>query len=340
MDLMRPFTMGTSYFGNRMVQHVKKDLETLKKEGYTDILHTVSENDLKFYRGTMKEIIEASKKEGFTVTVSPWSIGLVFGGEAFSEFHILHPEACQVTQHGKQLPQACFNHPEFRKFMKDWVDAVKKMGADAILWDEPHWAGNGGWYSIKDDEWTCRCKTCQGIFEEKSGRQMPGEWSTDVEEFRKDSMIDFLKEMTDYAKGKDFTNIICFFPNRRKFEVPSEWEEAACLEGVDVFATDPYWVGANYEVEKFISFYVEQAIRIAEANNLKVQLYIQNFRIEEGKEHQVETAVRVGWEKGIRHFYTWGFNSCGHMSFLASDRPEKAFENYHGTLRKLKSKKG
>src|SRR5690625_7294101 len=102
MEVEKVTTMGTSYFGNRMIQHVKKDLEELKTKGFTDILHTVSENDLKFYRGTMKEIIQLSKSMGFTVTVSPWSIGLVFGGEAFSEFHIHYPEACQVTQRSEE----------------------------------------------------------------------------------------------------------------------------------------------------------------------------------------------------------------------------------------------
>src|SRR5690625_1478576 len=325
-------TMGTSYFGNRMIQHGKKDLEELKAKGFTDILHTVSENDLKFYRGTMEDIIQLSKEMGFTVTVSPWSIGLVFGGEAFSEFHIHHPEACQVTQEGKKLPHACFNHPDFRRFMKEWVDAVSEMGADYILWDEPHWAGQGGWYFIEDKEWTCRCEACQTSFLKTFGYDMPAEWNPDIENFRKDVMIDFLDELSRYALGLKVKNIVCFFPDRKNLVVPPEWEKAAGLEAVEIFATDPYWVGADFAAQEFVDFYVKAAVDIAEKTETKPQLYIQNFRIAAGKEGDVSKAVEAGWNYGIRDFYAWGFNSCAHMSFLRSDHPEMAFRAYYETV--------
>jgi len=325
-------TMGTSYFGNRMIQHVKKDLEELKIKGFTDILHTVSENDLKFYRGTMKEIIQVSKEMGFTVTVSPWSIGLVFGGEAFSEFHIHHPEACQVTQEGKSLPQACFNHPVFRGFMKAWMDAVSEMGADYILWDEPHWAGQGGWYFIEEKAWTCRCEACRQTFLKVYACEMPAEWNEDIENFRKDVMIDFLDELSRYALGLKMRNIVCFFPNRKKLIVPPEWEKAAGLEAVEIFATDPYWVGSNFAADEFVDFYVKAAVDIARRTGTKPQLYIQNFRIAEGKERDVSKAVEAGRKNGIRDFYAWGFNSCAHMSFLRSDNPDIAFAAYYKTV--------
>lgn len=325
-------TMGTSYFGNRMIQHVKKDLEELKTKGFTDILHTVSENDLKFYRETMGEIIQLSKEMGFTVTVSPWSIGLVFGGEAFSEFHIHHPEACQVTQKGKSLPQACFHHPNFRGFMKGWVEAVSKMGADYILWDEPHWAGQGGWYFLEENEWTCRCEACRDSFVKAVGYEMPMEWNKDIENFRKDVMIDFLDELSKYALELGLRNIVCFFPNRKQLAVPPEWEKAADLGAVEIFATDPYWVGSDYTAEEFVDFYVKAAVDIAGRTGTKPQLYIQNFRIPGGKESDVRKAVEAGWKHGIRDFYAWGFNSCAHMSFLRSDNPEKAFKAYYETI--------
>ncbi len=329
-------TMGVSYFGNRMIQHVERDLKELKAKGFTDILHTVSENDLKFYRGTMEEIIQLSKEIGFTVTVSPWSIGLVFGGEAFSEFHIHHPEACQVTQGGKRLPQACFNHPVFRGFMKKWADAVSGMGADYILWDEPHWAGQGGWYFIGQNEWTCRCEACRDSFIKAFGCDMPAEWNEDIEQFRKDVMIDFLDELSKYALGRGVKNIVCFFPNREKLIVPPEWEKAAGLEAVEIFATDPYWAGSKFAAEEFVDFYVKAAMDIAGRTGTKPQLYIQNFRIPGGKESDICSAVEIGWKNGIRDFYTWGFNSCAHMSFLRSDHPEKAFKAYYETvLRKV-----
>ena len=55
---------GCSYFGVRIVRHVRRDMADLAARGYTGVLHTVSENDLAYYRGTMAEIVEASHAEG------------------------------------------------------------------------------------------------------------------------------------------------------------------------------------------------------------------------------------------------------------------------------------
>ncbi|MEC5422937.1 hypothetical protein QGM71_05425 [Virgibacillus sp. C22-A2] len=315
-----------------MLSHFERDLDELKEKGFTDILHTVSENDMKFYKGTMKDFIKKSKEKGFTVTVSPWSYGLVFGGEAFSEFPILYPEACQVTQDGRKLPNACFNNLEFIHYMKVWISAVSDMGTDYILWDEPHWAGGGGWYALKEGEWSCRCEKCCQRYQEIYEEEMPLLWSDRIQSFRKRSMVDFIQEVSSYSKKKGIKNIICFFPNRINFEVPNEWEAVASLESIDIFATDPYWVGSNYSSKEYVEYYVEQAVKIGDKVGKEVQLYIQNFRIEAEEEYKVKEAVEVGLQYGINYFYTWGFNSCAHMSFLASDNPELAFLQYYQTL--------
>src|SRR5690625_675664 len=195
--------IGTSYFGNRMIHHFNEDLDSLISEGFTDILHTVSENDLKFYRNTIKDFIQLSKAKGLTVTVSPWSYGLVFGGEAFSEFAFLYPDACQKTQHGVTLPNACFNHSAFVAYMKNWIDHVIEMGADYILWDEPHWAGDGGWYPLKNNEWSCRCQTCQHYFERMFNEPMPYIWSNKISIFQKESMVRFIDRKSEYSKRSE-----------------------------------------------------------------------------------------------------------------------------------------
>ena len=44
----------------------------LAARGYSGVLHTFSENDFAYYRGTMREIVEASHDVGLTVQASPW----------------------------------------------------------------------------------------------------------------------------------------------------------------------------------------------------------------------------------------------------------------------------
>ena len=58
---------GSSYFGVRIVRHVRRDMADLAARGYSGVLHTFSENDLAYYRGTMAELVAASHELGLEV---------------------------------------------------------------------------------------------------------------------------------------------------------------------------------------------------------------------------------------------------------------------------------
>ncbi|MCX7765746.1 MAG: hypothetical protein N2246_03455, partial [Candidatus Sumerlaeia bacterium] len=77
--------LGVSYFGNRILRYVEQDMRTLARLGCTFVVHTFSENDFYFYRGTMQEIVALSHAAGLTVYLDPWGVGKVFGGEAFTQ---------------------------------------------------------------------------------------------------------------------------------------------------------------------------------------------------------------------------------------------------------------
>jgi hypothetical protein len=63
----------------------------LAERGYGGVLHTFSENDFAYYRGTMAEIVAISHDEGLFVQASPWGLGRTFGGEAESRWVAFHP---------------------------------------------------------------------------------------------------------------------------------------------------------------------------------------------------------------------------------------------------------
>src|SRR3954453_9620022 len=123
---------GCSYFGVRVVRHVRRDMEDLAARGYTSVLHTFSENDLAYYRETMGQIVAVSHDAGLDVQMGPWGLGNTFGGEAESRWVVLHPDAWQVLDDGTRVGAACLNQPSYRAFCREWADAALEAGTDYV----------------------------------------------------------------------------------------------------------------------------------------------------------------------------------------------------------------
>ena len=76
---------GVSYFGVRNPQHFQRDLEDIARLGFTSIIFTFSEEDHRFYQGSLTEFVRRTHQQGLKAFVDPWGVCGVFGGEAFSE---------------------------------------------------------------------------------------------------------------------------------------------------------------------------------------------------------------------------------------------------------------
>ena len=151
---------GVSYFGVRIPRHARRDLEDIAARGYTAVLHTFSENDLAYYRGTMAEIVAGSHELGLEVQMCPWGVGRTFGGEAESRWVTFHPEACQVLDEGRCVAAGCLNNPAYRAFCKEWADAALEAGTDYVFWDEPHWTVPEHVGVDDPERWACVCQIC------------------------------------------------------------------------------------------------------------------------------------------------------------------------------------
>src|SRR3954453_9761514 len=119
---------GCSYFGVRIPRHVRRDMADLAARGYTGVLHTFSENDLAYYRETMRELVEASHAAGLTVQASPWGLAGPFGGGAESPSVGRRPGECQVLDGARRVGAACLNSPISRWFGREWADWVLDCG--------------------------------------------------------------------------------------------------------------------------------------------------------------------------------------------------------------------
>src|SRR5690349_16380766 len=99
---------GVSYFGNRFLSHAKDDLKRIA-DCSDYVVHTLSEADMSYHKKVMNSICNESRKLGLEVWADPWSLGGVFGGEAFSRFLMEHRDAWQVMSDGRVMPSACLN---------------------------------------------------------------------------------------------------------------------------------------------------------------------------------------------------------------------------------------
>src|SRR4051794_3469013 len=101
--------LGCSYFGNRILNHVREDMRELRDMGCTYVVHTFSENDMLFYPDTIRQMVDITHEAGMEAHIDPWGVGRVFGGEAFSNFASQNVDAMQMVSDGKPVGSACPN---------------------------------------------------------------------------------------------------------------------------------------------------------------------------------------------------------------------------------------
>jgi N-acetylmuramic acid 6-phosphate etherase len=305
---------GCSYFGVRIVRHVRRDMADLAARGYTGVLHTFSENDLAYYRGTVAEIVAASHDAGLHVQVSPWGLGRTFGGEAESRWVAFHPEECQVLDDGRRVAAACLNSPAYRAFCKEWAAAALDAGVDDIFWDEPAWVVP--WHVGVDDDarWTCRCAHCA----ERFGGAVPGELTPEVRAFREASVADFLREVVAFVSAAGGANTICLLPATAGTQGISDWNTVASLPGLTTFATDPYWKHWNEPAGPFVQRFARLLRETCDRHGVGAQLWVPSFGLTREEIPELEAAIAAARAEGVDDLWTWGYEACGHMTHLAT----------------------
>lgn len=325
-----PTEFGTSYFGVRNRTHALEDLDRFAETGLNAVLHTYSERDQRYYEETMADIVSASAERGFTTYVNPWAVGRVFGGEALSEVVGRNPEVRQVTGAGEPVYAACFNHPAFRSFMREWTRSAAGLGADYLFWDEPHWF-LPAWSDreFPDGTWACRCEHCQQAFEEAYGSEMPREATEEVQAFKAESLLSFLREMMDVASEAGAGNAVCLLPSVDADHGLEDWETLAREPDLDVLATDPYWAAfGEPDAAAFVGRFAEKVATLADAHDLRSQIWIQGFRLEADSTGDVRAATRAAVEADVDSVFMWGYDACASISSIAPAEPEAVWDAY------------
>lgn len=357
---------GVSYFSSRVLRHFELDLREMIEHGCTYVVHCFTETDLAYYRDAMKGIVGATKEAGLEAWLDPWGVTGIFSGETFTRFPLDHPETWQVLSDGRRAPAACPNHPETRKFLREWVDACAYVGGDVLFWDEPHfWVGL--WRGDLSGAWACRCDECQRRFRDEFSGEMPVEFTPEVRSFRERSLIDLLTELSRYGHQKGLRNALCLIPTdleahgfpesgarlKRALETRlgdapkgsleamlhfgvGDFDSAASIPDLDIFGCDPYWYLFGADAERFMRVYSEEAAEASRKHGRDLQLWVQAFSVPEGREEELRTGLRVAEEVSATHVAAWSFEATASMSQIACARPEVVWGILGEEFRRLK----
>ena len=301
--------VATSYFGNRIVRHVETDVRRLRTQGFDILVHTFSENDLRFYRETMKEIVKATHESGLEVWIDPWGVGGVFGGEAFSDAALRHRHWLQVDASGNQLPACCPSNPGFQAFIRHWIEAALETGADAVFWDEPHFYSNN-----KNEPLGCHCKYCRELAEQNQP-----------------AIGSFLREVCSRVKNAGSKNVVCVLPSSLQ-DQRTDW-----LQSVTNLGSTPFWSLHDADPEQYVTDVGAQVKQAASRAGIQTHLWIQGFRIPAGKEEEIQRSTVAAAKLGVDVIAIWGFDGCEAMSALACERPQIAWASFLAAIRALTS---
>ncbi len=327
---------GVAYHGNRILKHIEEDMRDIVQHNMNLVVHMLSHTDWDRHRAIMKEVVDISQGLGLEVWVDNWGLAGPPGDK--SHFLAYYPGSHQVYNDGEMDPvRACLNSPDFRRFTREWVGVVEEIGGETILWDEPHLVGQEV-VDGRPKRWTCRCATCQELFAERYGHQMPTEFDAEVAEFRLWSIIDYFRDVTSLSAERGIKNAVVVMLGEGIGINLSTVEEIAKIETMDNVGSDPYWYGRE-GVDPYQHVYqsTRENLRVSDAYGKDHNLWIQGFAVPPGREEEIILATDAAYDAGARTILVWGFRGSESNDYRAR-QPEMTWQIIGEAMRRIRNR--
>ena len=91
----------------------------------------------------------------------------------------------------------------------------------------------------------------------------------------------------------------------------------------------------SLEVGKFVGYFSQKTQDLCKKYGKEGQIWIQSFKIPEGREQELTIAIDTAYNVGIRNIAAWGYDGCKSMSSVRSDRPDIVWEILGKAFRKI-----
>ena len=310
--------LGVAYHGNRMPFHAQQDFREIANHNMNTIVHMLSHTDWDRHIQVMRDLVAMSEAEGLEVWMDNWGIGGPPGDK--SHFLAYYPDSHQVYSNGDMDPvRACLNSPDFRKFSKEWIDAVCFTGCKTIFWDEPHLPLK----TVQEKTYySCACPRCRKLFEEQYGHPMPETPDDEVNEFRVNTIIDYFTEVTSYAETKGLTNNICVMLGTHHGISLENIQRLCSIPSLHGIGSDPYWLDQkDVNPYEFVYNGAKHNIDIANQCGKDHNVWIQAFRTPRGREEEIVAATEAAYDAGARTILAWGFYGSQSNDYAAKNAP-------------------
>ena len=171
-----------------------------------------------------------------------------------------------MDRHGRYHDISCFNHQSFRSWLfKEIEHYLTTYPINGILIDEP-----------RGLEVTCFCSVCRALCPDV----------TDIQRYRRRSMIEFLGELCACVKRVD-SNIkttIALLPQDM-----SQVEDIATIPQLDTIGCHLFWNMLNEDVT-LVEQWGRDVVEIARRQRKRSQIWLQNFNLDEDSEKQLDSA--------------------------------------------------
>ncbi|MBE6608996.1 MAG: hypothetical protein E7633_10655 [Ruminococcaceae bacterium] len=331
----RSLLTGVAYHGNRMPSHVKADMREISKADMDIVVHMFSHTDWDRHKKVMKDIFAITEDAGMEVWVDNWGLGGPPGDK--SHFLAYYPDSHMYYSNGEMNPVcACLNSPDFRQFVKNWIETVADMGAKTIFWDEPAIpkklaeGGNDKRY------YACCCPRCKKLFEDRYSRPMPLFADADVETFRTNTIVDYFKEITEYSASMGLCNVVCVMLGDH-FGIGLDTIDKICdLPTVHNIGSDPYWFATESHPYEFVYNGTKKNLDVCANYNKDHNIWIQAFDVPRGREEEIIVATEAAYDAGARTILAWGYMGSESNDYAAKN-PERTWDFTVEAMKRIRS---
>lgn len=118
------------------------------------------------------------------------------------------------------------------------------------------------------------------------------EVSENVQDFRHRNFFKFIDYITKSAKRLGLRNGICLAPEAGIYTILLDWKKIVCLEAIDVLNTDLFWYAFQRNLKEMASDLIQRLKgAVKGANDKKLQIYQQGFKIPAGRENEIIEAA-------------------------------------------------